>query len=70
MDQVSTSGVSDPDLAAHAFASSGPAYLAIQTIGEKAFLDAARAAAEQFQVDGGGIRFAFDVQLLVGTKPT
>jgi SAM-dependent methyltransferase len=60
----------DRDLTARAFASTGPAYLAIQTIGEEAFLDAARAAAEQFEIDGGGVRFAFDVQLLVGTKPT
>jgi SAM-dependent methyltransferase len=59
----------DPELAARAIASGGPAYLAIQTMGEEAFLDAARAAAEEIQVDGGGIRFSFDVQLLVGTKP-
>ena len=60
----------DPEVAARAFASSGPAYLSIQTMGEEAFLDAARAAAQEFQFDGGGVRFAFDVQLLIGTKPT
>ena len=60
----------DAELAARAFASGGPAYLAMQTMGEEAFLDAARAAAEGLHVDGGGIRFAFDVQLLVGSKPT
>jgi SAM-dependent methyltransferase len=60
----------DPELAARAFASSGPAHLAIQTVGEEAFVAAAREAAEQLCVDGGGVRFTFEVQLLVGTLPT
>jgi SAM-dependent methyltransferase len=59
----------DPDLAARALSSSGPAYLVIQTMGQEAFLEAAREAAKELQADGGGVRFAFDVQLLVGTKP-
>jgi SAM-dependent methyltransferase len=59
----------DVELTARAMASAGPAYLAIQTMGEEAFLDAARAAAEELQIDGGGVRFSFEVQLLVGTKP-
>ncbi len=59
----------DADLTARAFASSGPAYLTIRTIGEAAFHEAASAAAEQLRVEGAGIRFDFDVQFLVGRKP-
>jgi SAM-dependent methyltransferase len=58
----------DADLAARAIASGGPAYLAIQTLGEEAFLAQARTAAEELAVPGGGVRFAFDVQFLVGSK--
>jgi SAM-dependent methyltransferase len=57
------------DLAARAWASSGPAYLASKTIGEDTFLAAARDAAQQFQTPGAGVRFEFDVQFLVATKP-
>ncbi len=59
----------DADLATHAFASSGPSYLAMQKMGEDAFLAAAREGAEQLSVPGAGVRFDFEVQFLVGTKP-
>jgi len=59
----------DPELTARAFASSGPSYLAMQQMGEEAFLAAAREAAAQLSVPDAGVRFDFEVQLLVGTKP-
>jgi SAM-dependent methyltransferase len=59
----------DPELAVRAFSSSGPAYLAISTMGEEAFSDAAREAAEQLSVPDAGVRFGFEVQFLVGEKP-
>jgi SAM-dependent methyltransferase len=58
----------DADLAARAFASAGPAYLAIRTIGEEAFLARARLAAEELSVPGAGVRVGFRVQFLVGQK--
>jgi SAM-dependent methyltransferase len=58
----------DIELAARAWASSGPAYLAIRTMGEEAFL-AAWNAAIQFHVTSAGVRFEFLVQFLVATKP-
>jgi SAM-dependent methyltransferase len=59
----------DADLAARSWASTGPAYLAIRTMGHEAFLDAAREVARQFEVPGAGVRFDFEWQFLVGTKP-
>ena len=60
----------DAEMTARAFASTGPSYLAIRTVGEDAFLAAARSAAEELSVPGGGVRFGFDVEFLVGTKPS
>jgi SAM-dependent methyltransferase len=59
----------DVELTARAFASAGPSYLAIRTMGEEAFLEAARQAAGELTVPDAGVRFAFEVQFLVGTKP-
>jgi SAM-dependent methyltransferase len=59
----------DVDLAARAWASTGPSYLAIRRMGEAAFLEAARRAAAELQVPDGGVRFGFEVQFLVGVKP-
>jgi SAM-dependent methyltransferase len=58
----------DVALAARAFASGGPAYLAIRTMGEDAFVEAARAAAEALAVPDAGVRFGFEVQFLVGQR--
>ena len=60
----------DADLAARAFASNGPAFLAIQRMGEAAFLEAARQAAEELTVPDAGVRYDFEIQFLVGDKPT
>ena len=43
--------------------------LDMQQMGEEAFLAAAREAAAQLSVPDAGVRFDFEVQLLVGTKP-
>lgn len=59
----------DPEIAARAFASAGPSYLAIKTMGEDAFLEAATEGAQELLVPGGGVRFHFDVEFLVGTRP-
>jgi SAM-dependent methyltransferase len=59
----------DADLAARAWASTGPAYLAIRTMGLDAFLAASRDAARQFERPGAGVRWEFDVQFLMATKP-
>ena len=59
----------DVALAARAFASGGPAYLAIRTMGEDAFLEAARAVAGELAVPDAGVRFGFEVQFLVGERP-
>jgi hypothetical protein len=60
----------DVELAARAWASCGPAYLAIRSMGERQYLAAARDAARQFDVPGAGVRFEFLVQFLVGKKGT
>jgi SAM-dependent methyltransferase len=59
----------DAELTARAFASGGPSYLAIKSIGEDAFLARARLAAEQLAVRDAGVRVGFTVQFLVGIKP-
>jgi len=59
----------DPDLAARALASVGPAFLAIQHIGEAAFEASAREAAAGLFVEGIGVRAEVEVQFLVGVAP-
>ncbi len=59
----------DVDLAARAWAATGPAYLAIRTIGYDAFVAAACDAARQFEQPGAGVRWELDVQFLMATKP-
>jgi SAM-dependent methyltransferase len=59
----------DVELAARAWASSGPAYLAMRAMGQEPFLAAARDAARQFEVPGAGVRFELRVQFLAGKKP-
>jgi SAM-dependent methyltransferase len=59
----------DVDLAARAFASTGPAHLAMRTMGEDAYMHALREAAQELSVDNGGVRFGFEVQFIVGRKP-
>jgi len=59
----------DADVAARAWASSGPAYLAMRTVGEEAFLAQARRAAQDLTVPGAGVQVGFQVQFLVGEKP-
>ena len=59
----------DPDLAARALASIGPAFLAIQHIGEAAFEAAMREAAAGLFVEGIGVRAEVEVQFLVGVAP-
>lgn len=60
----------DVDLAARAWAATGPSYLAIRRMGEEGFLAAARAAASELCGPDGGVRFGFEVQFLVGSKPS
>ena len=59
----------DIELAARALASTGPAYLAIQHIGETAFMASAREAAAGLFVEGVGVRAEVEVQCLVGVVP-
>jgi hypothetical protein len=59
----------DVELAARALASTGPAHLAIQTIGEAAFMASAREAAAGLYVEGVGVRAEVEVQFLVGKVP-
>lgn len=59
----------DVELAARALAASGPAYLAIQHIGEDAFMASTREAAAQLYVPGIGVRAEVEVHCLVGTVP-
>jgi len=59
----------DIELAARALASTGPAYLAIQHIGEAAFMASAREAAASLFVEGVGVRAEVEVQCLVGVVP-
>src|SRR5262245_40513293 len=55
----------DIDVAARALASTGPAYLAMQQMGEAAFMAAAREAAAGLFVEGIGVRAEVEVQCLV-----
>ena len=56
----------DPAFAARAMASTGPAYLAIQHLGEEAFEAAVREATAGLYVEGAGVRAEVEVQFLVG----
>jgi SAM-dependent methyltransferase len=56
----------DVELAARALAATGPAYLAIQHLGEEAFLQSAQEAATGLYVEGIGVRAEVEVQCLVG----
>jgi len=59
----------DVDLAVRALASTGPAYLAIQHVGEEAFIASARQAAAGLYVEGVGVRAEVELQFLVGVVP-
>lgn len=59
----------DADYAAHALASIGPAYLAIEHLGIDAFMEAVREAARAFYIEGIGIRTEVEVQCLIGVAP-
>jgi len=59
----------DIDLAARALASTGPAYLAIQHMGEAAFMASVREAAAGLAIEGIGVRAEVEVQCLVGVVP-
>jgi SAM-dependent methyltransferase len=59
----------DPELAARAIASIGPAYLAIQHIGDAAFMDSAIKAASELYVEGIGVRAEVEIQFLIGRAP-
>jgi SAM-dependent methyltransferase len=59
----------DVELAARALASAGPAYLAIQHVGEEAFMASARQAAAGLYVEGIGVRAEVELQFLVGIVP-
>jgi len=59
----------DVDLAVRALASTGPAYLAIQHVGEEAVMASARQAAAGLYVEGVGVRAEVELQFLVGVVP-
>lgn len=59
----------DVELATRALASTGPAYLAIQHVGEEAFMASAREAAAGLSVEGIGVRAEVELQFLVGVVP-
>jgi SAM-dependent methyltransferase len=59
----------DPETYARALASSGPAYEAIQNVGEDAFLDAAREQARQQVREGLPLRAEIDVVGYLARKP-
>ena len=59
----------DVELAARALASTGPAYLAMQHVGEEAFMASAREAAAGLYVEGVGVRAEVELQFLVGVVP-
>ncbi len=59
----------DPDTYARALATTGPAYEAIQNVGEPAFLEAAVEAARGHQRDGLPLRAELDVVGYVARKP-
>ena len=54
---------------ARALASTGPAYLAIQHVGEEAFMASARQAAAGLYIEGVGVRAEVELQFLVGVVP-
>ncbi len=60
----------DPECTAPALASLGPAYLAIQHIGEQAFLTSATEAATKLYIEGIGVRAEVEIQFLVGLAPS
>lgn len=59
----------DPELAARAIASVGPAYLAIRHIGEAGFRESAIEAASALYVEGIGVRAEVEIQFLIGHAP-
>ena len=59
----------DIELAARALASTGPAYLVMQHVGEEAFMASARQAAAGLYVEGIGVRAEVELQFLVGVVP-
>ena len=59
----------DVEHTAHTLASIGPAYLAIQHLGEAGFRDAIREAAAGLYVEGIGVRAEVELQFLVGLVP-
>jgi SAM-dependent methyltransferase len=59
----------DPDSFSRALSSTGPAYEAIQHVGERAFLAAAAAAARAHLRDGLPLRAEIDVVGYLGRKP-
>ena len=59
----------DIELAARALASIGPAYLAMQHVGEEAFMASVRQAAAGLYVEGIGVRAEVELQFLVGVVP-
>jgi SAM-dependent methyltransferase len=59
----------DPESTARALADIGPAYLAIQHVGEQAFLASAIEAANKLYVEGIGVRAEVEIQCLVGLAP-
>jgi len=59
----------DIEFAVRALAATGLAYLAMQHLGEEAFMQSARAAAAGLYIEGIGVRAEVEVQFLVGTVP-
>ncbi|MFC3764191.1 class I SAM-dependent methyltransferase [Tenggerimyces flavus] len=59
----------DPETYARALASTGPAYEAIETVGEESFLQAARHQARQRVRDGLPLRATIDLVGFVARKP-
>src|SRR5262245_19119230 len=59
----------DVELAARALASTGPAYPAMQHVGEEAFMASAREAAASLYVESVGVRAEMELQFLVGVVP-
>lgn len=60
----------DVEWTARVLAATGPAYLAIQHLGEEAFMASARAAAAGLYVEGIGGRAEVELQCLVGEAPS
>jgi SAM-dependent methyltransferase len=59
----------DPDMFARALASTGPAYEAVQNVGEEAFVRGAREQAQQQVRDGLPLRASINVVGLTARKP-